>query len=92
MKINWKARLKNKVFVIAFATLVISFVYQILGLCGVVPSVSEEAIVNVITTAVNGLAALGIVVDPTTDGMSDSERALTYFTENDVRKTESEVE
>lgn len=88
MSINWKARFKNKVFLITFITLAISFVYQLLGLFGVVPSVSEIDLVNVITTAVNGLAALGIVVDPTTPGVSDSERAMTYYTDDDVRTIE----
>lgn len=85
MKINWKARLKNKTFLITFFTLVIAFVYQILGLFGIVPSVSEHSIVNGITIVINLLGTLGVLVDPTTDGMSDSERALTYYTDNDVR-------
>jgi phi LC3 family holin len=85
MKINWKARFKNKAFVITFVTIMVSLVYQILGLFGVVPSISETDIVNVFTLIVNALAALGILVDPTTKGMSDSERALTYYTENDER-------
>lgn len=85
MKINWKARLKNKTFLITFFTLVTAFVYQILGLFGIVPSVSEHSIVNGITIVINLLGTLGVLVDPTTDGMSDSERALTYYTDNDVR-------
>lgn len=88
MSINWKARFKNKVFLITFITLAISFVYQLLGLFGIVPSVSEIDLVNVITTAINGLAALGIIVDPTTPGASDSERAMTYYTDDDVRTIE----
>lgn len=85
MKINWKARLKNKTFLITFFTLVIAFVYQILGLFGVFPSISEDAIVNGITIAINLLGTLGVLIDPTTNGVNDSERALTYYTDNDVR-------
>ena len=85
MKINWKARFKNKTFVVTFVTLIVTFVYQILGLFGIVPSISESTIANILTVLVNMLAALGVLVDPTTDGFGDSERALTYFTENDVR-------
>ena len=85
MKINWKARFKNKAFIITFATLVIAFVYQVLGMFDVVPSVSEESIVNVLTMAVNLLAMLGVVVDPTTDGINDSDRAMLYFTDYDER-------
>lgn len=85
MKINWKARFKNKTFVITFLTLVIAFVYQILGLFGVVPPISEQSLVNFITILVNILAFVGVVIDPTTDGMNDSDRAMLYFTEFDER-------
>ena len=85
MKINWKARFKNKTFVITFLTLVIAFVYQVLSLFGVVPPISEQSLVNVITMLINILAFVGVVIDPTTDGMNDSDRAMLYFTEFDER-------
>ena len=85
MKINWKARFKNKAFVITFVTLIIAFVYQMLGIFSIVPSISEESLVNVLTIIVNFLAMLGVVVDPTTDGINDSDRAMLYFTDYDER-------
>lgn len=85
MKLNLKARFKNKAFVITFVTLIIAFVYQILGMFGVVPTVSEDTAMNIVTIIVNILATLGVLVDPTTPGVSDSERALTYYTDADVR-------
>lgn len=85
MKINWKARFKNKAFIITFITLIVSFVYQMLALFDVVPAVSEDVLVNVITIIVNILATLGVVLDPTTEGISDSDRAMTYYTDNDAR-------
>lgn len=88
MKINWKARFKNKAFLVTFVTLIVAFVYQLLGLFGIVPSVSEDVIMNFLTIAINLMATLGVIVDPTTPGASDSERALTYYTENDVRDSE----
>ena len=88
MKINWKARFKNKAFVLTFVALVVAFVYQVLGLFGVFPSISEDTIVNIITMAVNILATVGVVVDPTTQGVNDSERAMTYYTDEDVRDVE----
>ena len=88
MKINWKARFKNKTFVITFITLLVTFIFQILGLFGVVPSISEESIVNILTIGVNVLATLGVLVDPTTDGVSDSDRAMTYYTDDDERVSE----
>lgn len=85
MKLNLKARFKNKAFVIVFVTLIITFVYQILGIFDVVPSVSEDTAMNIATIIINFLATLGVLVDPTTPGISDSERALTYYTDADVR-------
>lgn len=85
MKLNWKARFKNKTFVISFVTLIVAFVYQMLGLFGIVPSISESSIVNVVTIVINILATFGVLVDPTTNGVSDSDRALTYYTDADER-------
>ena len=89
MKINIKERLKNKVFLLAAFALIISFVYQLLGMFGVVPPITENEVLEIVTMAVNILAFFGVLVDPTTKGMSDSERALTYGTSLDVRVLES---
>jgi len=89
MKINIKERLKNKVFLLAAIALIISFVYQLLGMFGVVPPITENEILEIVTMGVNILAFFGVLVDPTTAGMSDSERALTYGTSSDVRILES---
>jgi phi LC3 family holin len=50
----------------------------------IVPKIPESEVFDYITIIINILGLLGIVVDPTTKGLSDSERALTYFnnTEN----------
>ena len=85
MKLNLKARFKNKAFVVIFVTLIITFVYQILGIFDVVPAVSEDIAMNIATIVINFLATIGVLVDPTTPGVSDSERALTYYTDADVR-------
>lgn len=88
VKINWAVRFKNKAFVLTFAALTIAFVYQVLGMFDVVPSISEESVVNIVTILVNILATFGLFVDPTTPGVSDSDRAMTYGTDADVRNTE----
>lgn len=88
MKINWKARFKNKTFVITFATTVVAFVYQILALLDIVPKFSESSTANLITMVVNIFAMLGIVVDGTTQGVSDSDRAMTYYQEKEENKNE----
>lgn len=78
MKINWKVRLKNKTWLLAFAGAIVAFVYQILGMLGVVAPIAEDNVTQVIGLLVNLLVALGIVQDPTTAGMSDSSEALSY--------------
>lgn len=85
MKINWKARFKNKAFLITFIPLVIAFVYQVLGLFDVVPSISENEILELLSMAVNILAFVGVIVDPTTEGIKDSDRAMLYYTDYDER-------
>ena len=89
MKINIEARLKNKVFLISMSVLLISIIYKVLSLFGIAPSVDENAILEVVSMVVDFLALLGVVVDPTTKGINDSERAMTYLTEKDVREKEN---
>lgn len=78
MKINWKVRFKQPVFVTTFLTLVMTFIYNVLGMFEVVPPVSQDMAMSVIVAIVQVLTALGILVDPTTKGVNDSERALAY--------------
>ena len=80
MKINWKLRLKNKTTLTALILGIVALVYQVLGVFGVVPKISQDELTTVIGMVINLLCLLGIVVDPTTDGVSDSARALTYDT------------
>lgn len=78
MKINWKVRLQNKTWLLSMAATVVAFAYQLLGMFGVVPAVSEDQITQLVGLAVNMLVALGVVVDPTTDSIGDSAQAMTY--------------
>lgn len=78
MKINWKLRFKNKATLTAIVLAFIALVYQVLGLCGIVPKVGESQIVEVAGMIINLLCLLGIVVDPTTRGVDDSDQAMDY--------------
>lgn len=78
MSINWKVRFKNPVWLTAFVTFLISTAYQLLAMFDVVPAVTEEAILQAVAAIVQLLTLAGILVDPTTQGLSDSERALEY--------------
>ena len=88
MKINWKVRMQNKTWLLAFLGAIGTFIYQLRGMLGVVPAISEDLATQVIGIAVNLLVALGIVQDPTTAGISDSSRALDYDSPADNCKTE----
>lgn len=91
MKINWKVRFKNKTWLLAFLGTVVTFIYQILGMLSVVPPISEDLATQVIGIFVNLLVALGIVQDPTTTGLSDSTRALSFDRPAGNCKTEEEA-
>ena len=78
MKINWKVRLKNPVFWLTVIPAVIALVYTILGLFDVVPTISEDVLVNAVTAIISALSTVGVLIDPTTKGVGDSDRALTY--------------
>ena len=79
MAINWKVRFKNKVFLASMLALIVSFVYDALALLGVAPGVDESTVMALVDTVLKELAALGILVDPTTAGVGDSIQALGYI-------------
>ena len=77
-KINWKVRFKNRVFLAAFASLCISFIYGMLDLFEIVPGLPEGRTVEFIQSVLTVMGLLGIITDRTTAGIGDSERALGY--------------
>lgn len=74
--LNLKIRLKNKTFIITMMTTIIAFVYQMLAQFEIVPKITQDQTIQALMLVVNILAGLGILVDPTTDGVRDSERVL----------------
>ena len=78
MKINWKVRFKNKVWLGSFLSLIVGFVYSMLALFDVFPSVTQNLVVQLMNQVLTFLGLIGVIVDPTTDGMGDSERAMGY--------------
>ena len=78
--INWKVRLKNKNFWLSLIPAILLVIQVVAAPFGLVLDVGELgnqllAIVNAIFAV---LVILGIVEDPTTAGVGDSARALTY--------------
>ena len=78
MQINWKIRFKNAPWIIGFVGAIVAFIYQMLGMFEIVPAIGQDDITQVVGLVVNILIAMGILVDPTTKGMSDSDRAMAY--------------
>lgn len=80
--INWKVRLKSPAFWTGFigvlATLIISLA-QLFGLdISAVVGGWEQALIALVTAVFGVLGLIGVVTDPTTEGVSDSQQALGY--------------
>lgn len=73
---NLSLRLQNKTTFAALCAACVAFVYQVLGILGVVPAVGQDAVTNVIAMLITILAGLGILVDPTTEGITDNVEAM----------------
>ena len=78
MKINWKVRLRNKTWLMSIIALIITFVYDLLAMLEIVPAVTEDWLMSIVQTVLTLLAGLGVLIDPTTPGVGDSERAMLY--------------
>ena len=80
MKINWKVRIKNKVFWLALVPAVLLLVQVVAAVFGI--DLNLDALGDKLLAVVNALFAvltiLGIVTDPTTAGVSDSRQAMEY--------------
>ncbi len=87
MKINWKVRLRNKTWVASLLALVIAFVYNLLAMLGVELPVTQEWVTGIVGMVITLLTGLGVLIDPTTPGVADSERAMSYVAPG-VMKTE----
>lgn len=78
MKINFKLRLKNKVTLVALVAVIVPFIYQVLGIFDIAPKISEGDVEQFLGLLINFLAILGVIVDPTTAGMKDTDLAMAY--------------
>lgn len=75
---NLKLRLKNKATLLALVLAVVTCVYQVCGIIGVVPPVSKDTVTQLIGVLANLLVGLGVLVDPTTAGVTDSTQVMAY--------------
>ena len=79
MKLNWKVRFKNKVWLGSFLSLIVGFVYSMLALFDVFPEVTQSLVLQLLNQVLTFLGLIGVIVDPTTAGIGDSERAMQYI-------------
>ena len=80
MNINWLVRLKNKNFWLALVPAVLLLIQVVAAVFGFELDLGDlgNRILDVVNALFAVLAILGIVTDPTTEGISDSKQALTY--------------
>ena len=80
MMINWKVRILNKTFWITLVPALALLIQTFLAVFGVKLELGET--IDKLLVFINALFAVlmivGIVNDPTTSGVSDSTRAMTY--------------
>lgn len=78
MKMNLKVRMKNAYFWLTFIPTLVSFIYSVLACFEIVPAISESMIISIVTSVITALSTMGVLIDPTTEGIFDSARALLY--------------
>ena len=90
MNINWQVRFKNKAFWLGFIPAIIILIQAIGQLFGyhLVLDNIEHNLINVIEAVFAVLAVLGIVVDPTTIGLSDGFYCLQYTAPGIIEEVE----
>ena len=78
--INWKVRIRNKNFWLALIPAVLLLVQVVAAVFGFTIDLGDmgDKLLMVVNAVFAILTILGIVADPTTEGVSDSKQAMTY--------------
>lgn len=78
--INWKVRIRNKNFWLTLIPAVFLLVQVVAAVFGFQIDLGDlgNKLLEVVNALFAVLAILGIVTDPTTAGVKDSEQAMTY--------------
>lgn len=78
--INWLVRVKNKAFWVAIIPAVLLVVQAVAAVFGYTLDFGDlgNKLLAVVNAVFSVLVILGIVSDPTTEGITDSKQALTY--------------
>lgn len=80
MGINWKVRLKNKAFWVAIIPALLLVIQTVAALFGFTLDLGDlgNKLLAVVNAVFSVLVIIGVVTDPTTEGISDSDRAMLY--------------
>ena len=80
MNINWIVRIKNKTFWLALIPAVLLLIQVVASVFGFTLDLGDlgDKLIAVVNALFAVLVILGIVTDPTTEGVRDSVQALTY--------------
>ena len=80
MNINWKVRFANKDFWMTFIPAVLLLITVVAEVFGIALDLGDlgNRLLEVVKAVFLLLGILGIVNDPTTSGISDSQQAMTY--------------
>ena len=78
--INWQVRIKNKQFWVALIPAVLLLAQVVAAVFGYEIDLGDvgNRLIDVVNALFAVLVILGVVTDPTTEGVGDSERALGY--------------
>ncbi|WP_072372637.1 phage holin [Thermophilibacter mediterraneus] len=78
--INWQVRIKNKQFWLTLIPAVLLLVQVVAAVFGITIDLGElgNRLLDVVNAVFAVLVILGVVTDPTTEGVGDSIRALGY--------------
>ena len=78
--INWKVRIKSKLFWVAIIPAILFLISKILILFGIDFDFTQlqSQLLDIVGAVFSVLVLLGVVVDPTTAGVTDSEQAQKY--------------
>jgi len=78
MEINWKLRLQHKQFWVSLIALLLVLANQTAGIFHVDITIYNDQVTAISETILSILGLLGIIIDPTTKGVSDSPQAMDY--------------
>lgn len=79
-KLNMPVRYRNKTFWLAFIPAILILIQTIGTLFGVSVDISvmQGKLIDIVNAAFMVLAVIGVINDPTTEGLTDSEQAMEY--------------